>query len=424
MSSLAPPIGAPKRGLADLAVLGGTPAFPAPLHVGRPNLAGRDRFHSLVGDAFDRGRLTNDGPLVRELESRLAAFVGVGNCVATCNGTMALQVLARAAGLSGEVVVPSFTFIGTAHALDWIGLRPVFCDVLADGPTIDPERVSELVTPHTTAILGTHVWGHACDVEALEELARARGLALLFDAAQALGCSHDGRLLGSFGDAEVVSLHATKICHSFEGGAILTDDDDLAARARTMRNFGFDDRGRVVSTGTNGKMSEIAAAMGIASLESWPELYDRNRRNAALYRESLRDVPGLALIEPPLGERSNHHHVVVLLSDDCAIGRDTLHAALQAEGILVRRYFWPGCHRSEPYRTHAPPPPDRLPNTERLADRVLSLPTGTSIGPDEIAVIADVVRLAVDGGRELERRLAGRFAARDLSAPASPPSAP
>lgn len=393
-----------KTRLTDLAIFGGPPAFAEPLHVGRPALGDRRALLARLEAVLDRGWLTNDGPCVRELEQRLAARLGVRHCVAICNGTTALQIAARACDLAGEVIVPAFTFIATAHALTWLGLTPVFADVDPRTGTLDPAAVEALITPYTTGIVGVHLWGRACDVERLAALARRHRLALLFDAAHAFGCSHRGRAIGGFGDAEVFSFHATKLFHTLEGGAITTNDDALAARARLLRNFGFAGYDRVVSLGINGKLHEVAAAVGLALLERFDDLVAVNRRNYHRYRAALADVPGLTLLAYDEQERSTYPYIVVRVDAAAAgVGRDTLLQILHAEGVLARRYFFPGCHRMAPYA--ARPPRRPLPVTERLAAEVLVLPTGPAIDPAAIDTIAALLRLAVAHGPQLARRL-------------------
>ena len=231
-------------------------------------------------------------------------------------------------------------------------------------------------------------------------------LRLLFDAAHALGCSHDGRALGGFGDAEVLSFHATKYVNSFEGGAITTDDDALAARARAMRNFGLAGDDQVTMLGTNAKMSEAAAAMGLTSLESADEVVAINRDNHAAYRRGLAGLPGVALVPYPDRDPHNHQFVVLEIDADAAgLSRDELRDVLRAEGVLARRYFHPGCHHAEPYRSR--PGVRRLPHTDAVAAKVLSLPTGPAVTLEAIAEICRILRLAV-GAADLVR---GRLAA-------------
>ena len=402
------PMGARRR-LEDLAILGNPPAFSEPLHVGRPNVADRRRLLARLTDMLDRRWLTNNGPFVRELEERLAALLGVRHCLAVANGTAGLELAIRAAGLAGEVIVPSFTFVATAHALAWHGITPVFADVSPGLPTLDPVAVERLITPRTTGIIGVHAWGRTCDVEALEDLARRRGLVLLFDAAHALGCTRGGRPVGSFGRAEVFSFHATKFFNTFEGGAGATDDDELARQVRLARNFGFAGEDTVVALGVNAKLSEAAAAMGLTALDGLDRLIDVNRRNDAHYREQLHGCPGLALVPHAAGERHNYQYVVAEIDEAAAgIGRDAVQAVLRAENVLARRYFHPGVHRMAPYASQQPDAGARLPHTERLAGRVLCLPTGTAVSRPEIAMICRILRLALSGGRALAARLAER----------------
>lgn len=373
---------------------------PSALHVGRPNLGDREAFLRRVEEILDRGWFTNDGPMVRELEVRIADHLGVKHCVAMCNGTVALEIAIRALGMTGEVIVPSFTFVATAHALHWQGITPVFADVNPTTHVLDPDAVRAMITPRTTGIIGVHLWGQAAPVRELQRIADDHGLRLLFDAAHAFGCEYGGTMLGNFGDAEVLSFHATKFFNSFEGGAVVTNDDELAKAMRLMRNFGFDGYDNVVYPGTNGKMTEICAAMGLVNLDSLDVVVQANIRNQEAYARLLADVPGVRLMRAGQGGRHNHQYVVAMVEDTCAASRDTIIAALQEAGILARRYFWPGVHRMQPYRDLFPHAGLMLPETERVARRVLVLPNGTAIGEAEVERIAGVIAGAV---RDAER---------------------
>jgi dTDP-4-amino-4,6-dideoxygalactose transaminase len=389
-----------------LAILGGKPAFGELLHVGRPNQGDRQRLFARLGDMLDRNWLSNGGPLVQELEQKVAEHLGVRHCILMCNATVALEITVRALELSGEVIVPSMTFVATAHALQWQQITPVFCDVDPHTHNIDPARIEELITPRTSGIIGVHLWGRPCDVESLAEIADRRGLALLYDAAHAFSCSRRGRMIGRFGAAEVFSFHATKFFNTLEGGAVATNDDRLAGKIRLMKNFGFSGYDNVIHVGTNGKMTEASAAFGLTLLESLDEIRAVNRRNHRLYAEMLRGVPGLAVA--PYDEReTNNYQYVVLEVDECEAGlsRDQLQAVLRAENVLSRRYFYPGCHRMEPYRSYFPHAHLLLPETERLVQRVLQVPTGTSVGEEDVRAIAGIVRQAVASAADVRRVL-------------------
>ena len=399
----------PKQCISDLALFGGEVAFTNPLHVGRPNIGDRRALLSRINDLLDRRWLTNNGPLVQEFEQRIADLLGIKHCVAMCNATVALEIAIRALGLRGEVIVPSFTFIATAHALQWQQITPVFCDVDPRTHNLDPARVEAIITPRTTGIIGVHVWGRPCAIEALSEIAQRRGLKLMFDAAHAFGNSHRGRMIGNFGEAEVFSFHATKFFNTFEGGAVVTNDDDLAATMRLVKNFGFAGYDTVIYVGTNGKMSEISAAMGLTGLESLGEFIACNRQNYAAYRTGLQGIPGLHLIVYDETEARNYQYIVVEVDQSTAgISRDDLVRVLHAENVLARRYFYPGCHEMEPYRSHFPHAGSLLPETNRLTQRVMSLPTGTAVGPEEIETVCAIIRLAVENSGELSTSLAAR----------------
>src|ERR1035437_866510 len=244
----------PKESYTDLALFGGKPAFRETLHVGRPNVGNWDHFLRRVNDLWERRWFTNNGPYVREFEQKLVELLGVKHCIPVCNATVAMELTVRALDLRGEVIVPAFTFIATAHALQWQEITPVFCDIDRATHNLDPARVEQMITPRTTGIIGVHIWGRPCDVEALAGLAAKHKLKVMYDAAHAFGCSHRGKMIGNFGACEVFSFHATKFINCFEGGAVVTNDDALAAKLRLMRNFGFAGSDKVIYPGTNGKL--------------------------------------------------------------------------------------------------------------------------------------------------------------------------
>jgi dTDP-4-amino-4,6-dideoxygalactose transaminase len=331
---------------------------------------------------------------------------GGKHCIAMCNATIALEIAIRALELKGEVIIPSVTFIATAHALQWQEITPVFCDIDPITHTIDPARVEEMITPRTTGIIGVHLWGRPCNIDALTEIAQRRGLTLMFDAAHALGCTYRGRPVGGFGAAEVFSFHATKFVNSFEGGAVLTNDDDLAKKIRLMKNFGFHGYDKVVYIGTNGKMTEVSAAMGLTSLESLEEFRDINLRNYLAYRAGLDGIDGIQLIPYDETEQNNYQYIVLEVEQDrTGLTRDELVAVLHAENVLARRYFYPGCHRMEPYRSHFPHAHFTLPVTESLLRRNLLLPTGASVEIADIAMVCDVIRAAIANASEVRRAI-------------------
>jgi len=381
----------------ELAIFGNQPAFSHKLHVNRPNAGDWDAFLAHLEGMLDRRWFANHGPLVDELEERLAHFLGVKHCVLTCNGTMALELIIRAFDLSGEIIVPSFTFVATPHAVLWQGIEPVFCDIDPETWNIDPSQCDALVTNRTAAILGVHLWGRPCDTVSLAEIAGRHNLRLLFDAAHAMGCSHNGRMLGGFGDAEAFSFHATKVFHTFEGGAVTTNDDELAGRIRLLSNFGFTDIDQIASIGTNAKMPEASAAMGLTNLESLDAFIEANRRNYDGYRTGLEDIPGIHMVLYDEAERNNFQYVVVeVIEEDLGLSRDQVMNVLHAENVFARRYFYPGCHRAEPYASRWPEADARLPNTNCATRRVLVLPAGGGVKQEQVGGICAILRLLGD----------------------------
>jgi len=391
------------KSVNNLAVLGGTPLFSDKLYVGRPNVGNRERFLERVNDILDRKWLTNAGQYVQEFEQKLADYLQVKHCIAICNATIALEITSRALGLTGEVIVPSFTFIATAHSLQWQEITPVFCDLDQRTHTLDPACVSRMITPRTSGIIGVHTWGRSCDIEGLVAIAARHNLKLMFDAAHAFGCSHRGKMIGGFGDAEIFSFHATKFFNTLEGGAVATNNDELAAKIRLMKNFGFAGFDNVIYIGTNGKMNEVSAAMGLTSLESLDEFIALNHRNYRQYQQELSGLPGIRLISYKENEKHNYQYVVLEIDEAITgVSRDRIIQILHAENVIARRYFYPGCHRMEPYRSFFPHASMLLPETERLTQRVMLLPTGTAVGAEEISGICSIIRLALQHGNELQ----------------------
>jgi len=396
-----------KSHIEELAIFGGTPIFPCKLHVGRPNIGDRRALLERINDILDRRWLTNDGPYLQAFEKHICELIGVKHCVAVCNATVGLEILAKAVGLSGEVIVPSFTFAATAHAFRWLGITPVFCDIDRATHNIDPKKAGELITARTSGIVGVHLWGRPCDIDALSDLARRHGLTLLFDAAHAFGCSHKGRLVGGFGDAEIFSFHATKFINTFEGGAIVTNKDELAAKLRLMRNFGFTGLDTVACLGTNGKMNEVCAAMGLNSVASMDSFIEINRQHYDQYRQQMEFLPGISIALYDESEKNNYQYIVLEIDKETAgLSRDDLEKILWAENVLARRYFYPGCHRMEPYRTEQPSASTQLPNTQCLAERIICLPTGSAVTSNDVASICTLVRFIVRNADAVQERLA------------------
>lgn len=380
---------APRR----LAVLGGTPAFAEPVYITHPRLPDRTSLHGYIDSIYESGKLTNNGPLVRELEEKLARRLDAGFCAAFCNGTVALQVALRAVGLEGEVLTTPFTFPATVHAIEWNGLTPVFCDVDPETYNLDPACAASLVTDRTTALLPVHVFGNPCDVVALEDLSRRHGIRVVYDAAHAFAVRHRGRPIGSWGDLSVFSFHATKLFHTCEGGAVVAAGDTYAAEVRLLRNFGIVNEEEVEGVGLNGKLSELHSAVGLGVLERVDQEIAERGVLDALYRESLSDLEGIRFQKlAPDTERNHSYFTLEIDRDAFGLSRDQVHEALRAENIISRKYFYPLCSSNKSYRDLPSARPERLPHARRLAEQVLCLPLYGDLAPGDVARICDVIR--------------------------------
>jgi len=348
------------------------------LYTGRPNIPNIDDFLAKSEKILENKWLTNNGPYVKELETRLSEYLGVKHVISVCNATIGLMVAIKALGLTGEVILPSFTFVASAHVLQWDGITPVFCDIDPSTHNIDVAKAESLITDKTTGIMGVHLWGRPCPHDELLVVSRKHGLRLLYDAAHAFGTTYKSIPIASLEDISVLSFHATKSFSTFEGGAIVTNDDELARIARLMCNYSFEGEDIVTGLGLNAKMTEIHAAFGLSSLDNHEKVLAHNKDIYEYYKEKLSNIDGISIIDYHDNEKHNRHYIITEI-DSSVFGhsRDAVHSHLQANGIMARRYFYPGCHMSQPYRSLYPG--IVLPHSESLCDRVLALPGGSGI---------------------------------------------
>lgn len=340
-----------------------------------------------ISQVLDNQWLTNVGPLSLELEERIADMLGVKNCICVCNATIGLELLQRALNLKGEVIIPSFTFIATAHSLRWQRIDPVFCDVRVEDHLIDPNQIEALITPRTSAIMAVPIWGQPCDYEVLQNIADKHELKLIFDSAHAFGCKLGDQYLGGFGDAEVFSFHATKVFSTGEGGAITTNSDHLADKLRLMRNFGFLKKDTVINIGTNAKMSEFAAAYGLANLDNLDSIISHNKLIHKAYLKEFSEFSEISFLDYNFQGISNYQYVVARV---CSRIRDSLVDHFHKEGILLRRYFYPGCHNMKPYKSSQKYRSITLPVTQQISSEIIIFPTGKQVTNEDIQDFAQI----------------------------------
>jgi len=363
----------------------------APITVTRPTLPPFDEYVALLQGIWTRNHLTNAGPLVVELEQRLAEHLGVKHCLFVSNGTIALQLAFRALELAGEVITTPFSYVATTSSIAWEGCTPVFADVEPGTLTLSAERAAAAVTSRTSAIVATHVYGNPCDVDALSDLARRRGLRLVYDAAHAFGTSYRGRPLSAYGDVATLSFHATKLFHTVEGGAVVTDDDEIARRVAYLRNFGHDGYERFQGIGINGKNSELHAAMGLCLLPRVPAIVAERRTLSLRYDAALAGRRDVARPEIRAGTAYNYAYYPVLLPHDAAVRAAQRH--LESNGVLSRRYFYPSLSGALPYVA-----PGDVPVARDAAERVLCLPLFTGLAVDQVDRISALLAESLDLG--------------------------
>ncbi|MGC8463036.1 MAG: DegT/DnrJ/EryC1/StrS family aminotransferase [Acidimicrobiales bacterium] len=390
------PTTATRRG-ADLALAGGHPLFDVPRSAS--NLAAPDveRFLAYSRRFYDARRYTNTGPLSVELERRLAQLHDVEHCVTFASGFWALVLALRALALPGrdQVVLPSLTYRRMADVARWASLVPRFCDVDPGTLAIDASTVEPCLGPETAVVLAVHPIVNCCAVDDLEDLATSHHLPLLVDGVESCYETFHGRKVGSFGNAEVFSLHASKLVNGFEGGYLTTDDGDLAGKLALQRGFGFNGHDNVEHFGINAKLNEVHAAMALANLDELEEQVADHRRRYHAYRRALAGIPGLRLLAFDESEQTSCKNIVVELLDDWPLRRALTLELLQAEGILARAYYAPALHqRPTAYRTVAGP----LPVTERLAERFVLLPSGSRVSLTDVAAIGRLLRYLATSG--------------------------
>lgn len=349
---------------------GGTPLQDSdPIPVTRPSMPALHEFIPYLETIWERRQLTNGGPFSVALEQALCDHLGVAHISLFASGTTALLVALQSLELSGEVITTPYSFVASAHALLWRGLRPVFVDIDPGTFNLDPARIEAAITPQTTAIMPVHCYGHPCDVDAIAAIAQRHGLRVIYDAAHAFGVKHQGGSVLNHGDLSVLSFHATKVFSTFEGGAVVSHDAKTKQRIDALRNFGIVDETTLEGPGINGKLNEIGAAFGLLQLKQVDSAILRNKAIDARYRAGLAGVRGLRC--PPVTESGNHAYFALQVGPDYPEHRDQVHSKLHRHGILARRYFYPLLPDFALYANAARGP---LKAARMAADRVICLP--------------------------------------------------
>ncbi len=348
---------------------------PPPIYVARPKLPELSDLMPLLEEIWSSRILTNRGPILQRFETTLSEYLGVEHLSVVSNATQGTIIAMRQAGItSGEVITTPFSFVATAHAIRLSGATPVFADIDPVTLNLDPAQVEAQITPHTRAILPVHTFGTPCDVEGLVEVAERHGIALIYDAAHAFAVRRDGKSILRHGDMSVLSFHATKVFNTFEGGAVIVRDRETKLAIDRLANFGFADALAVDDIGTNAKMNEFNAAVGLAQLCGFDEVLAARHVVAGRYAARLEGVDGLRCVCPTGVAGHNSYAFPILLGPDYHIDRDALFARLEAENIFARRYFYPLISELTPYSDLPSAASELLPVASKAAGQVLCLP--------------------------------------------------
>lgn len=360
------------------------------IYVTKSSMPSFEEYIDEIRDLWDTHFLTNMGPKFQQLCKELHQYLMVPHIDMLTNGHMALEVTLEAMQLEGEVITTPFTFASTTHAIVRRGLTPVFCDVNEDDFTIDTSKIEALITEKTCAILPVHVYGNICDVEKIEAIAKKHHLKVLYDAAHAFGCTYQGRGVGSFGDASCYSFHATKVFNTIEGGAVCYHDMELGQRIYQLKNFGIRDAENVDFAGTNAKMNEFCAAMGLCNLRHIEQTIQCRKAVTERYRSHLEGVPGIRLNPIQEGVRSNYSYFPVIFDEEVfGCGRDEVAQALAENEIYARKYFYPITNAFSCYEGRFDP--EETPVALRLSRQVLTLPLYDALSLEDVDRICAII---------------------------------
>jgi dTDP-4-amino-4,6-dideoxygalactose transaminase len=342
--------------------------------------------------------LTNNGPFHQKLEAELARYLGVKHLSLFANGTLALMTALQVLRVTGEVITTPYSFVATAHALLWNKLKPVFVDIDPATCNLDPDRIEEAITPDTSAILPVHCYGNPCAIERIQKIADTYGLKVIYDAAHAFGVRRDDKSLLLSGSLSILSFHATKVFHTFEGGAIICPDANIKQRIDNLKNFGFVDEITVVTPGINGKMNEISAAMGLLQLQYIDPALARRAAIDRRYRENLRDCPTLRLLSIPENVIWNYAYCPIFVDPDHPSSRDELYALLKSYNIHPRRYFYPLISEFPMYRDLPSACSENLLAATRISRQILCLPIYPELDMEIVDDICYLVKAGMHDG--------------------------
>lgn len=358
-----------------------------------PLLPNLDEFNAMLKDIWASKWVTNNGSFHRQLEKALAEYLKVPYISLFTNGTLPLLTALQALRVTGEVITTPYSFVATTHSIWWNGCRPVFVDIEESTCGIDPNRIEAAITPKTTAIMPVHCYGKPCNMDAIQSIADKYGLKVICDAAHAFGVEVNGESVLTKGDMATLSFHATKVYNTLEGGALVMHDEATKKRIDYLKNFGFAGETEVVAPGINSKMDEVRAAYGLLNLKQVDEAIEKRHHVAVMYREALRNVPGIRFFDDMPGVRHNYSYFPIFINaEEYGQTRDELYFKMKADGVLGRRYFFPLISTFSTYRSLPSAGVVNLPVATKMANEVICLPMHHEISNYEIDRIINLIK--------------------------------
>ncbi len=357
------------------------------INVTKTYLPPLEEYTAYLKGIWDRGHLTNQGPLLVELEEKLRNYLGVKHLFVVNNGTIALQIAIKALGLKNEIITTPFSYVATTSSIAWENCTPVFADIDPKTLCMNPDEIKKKITPSTSAILATHVYGNPCNVDSIKEIADTNKLKVIYDAAHAFGVNYKGISVLNYGDISTLSFHATKLFHTIEGGAIITDNDELAHKIGYMRNFGHNGPEAFFGAGINGKTSEFNAAMGLCILPKVSELIEARKRISKIYDELLKNT---SLKKPELTERTEYNYAYYPVLFETEEQLLETRKRLNENSIFPRRYFYPSLNTMNYVGKQD------APVSEEVSRRVLCLPLYYDLENDDVKKVAEIIKSLIE----------------------------
>jgi dTDP-4-amino-4,6-dideoxygalactose transaminase len=366
--------------------------MPNPILVTKPFLPNIQDYHQKLLELWQSRVLTNNGELSQHLEKQLTEQLGVKNLSLINNGTISLELAIQALELKGKIITTPYTFIATANSILLKGLEPIFIDIEDNGFNLDPELIDEIKDKDVSAIMPVHVYGLPCDDESIGQRAKGRGLKVIYDAAHAFGIKKKGESILNWGDASTLSFHATKVFHTFEGGAVVSQDISIKNKIDQLKNFGYEAGVDITALGTNGKMNEAQAAMGLALIPYLEEIITKRKHWFNFYIEQLSEIPGIKLMTIPSDLEYNYSYFPILVQSGFSLTRDELFNRFQEENIFPRKYFYPLITDFSLYKNYNIISKHKIPNARKIADSVICLPLYPDLTEDDVSRVCEVIK--------------------------------